>query len=260
MLLRPVVSVLLRAGMTWREFAELAKSVFVAVATDEFGIRSRPTNVSRVSILTGISRKEVKRQRELLLDDEGVASSKSNDATRILSAWFQDPDYLDDDGKPVVLPVDGAAPSFATLFSHYGGDTSQHAILKELISAESAEQLDGGRIAVKRRYHMPGNVDVGNLQFFGSNLFDHAATLNNNLSTDGRPKRLEGFAVDTQVDPSAVSEFRRFVDVRGQQFLEEIDDWLCAHRVDPKDSKTSPIRLGLGIYAVEGPLPEGKKL
>jgi hypothetical protein len=63
-LLRPIASVVLKCGMTWREFSELSKSVFVSVATDEFGIRGRPTNISRVSILTGISRKEVKRQSE----------------------------------------------------------------------------------------------------------------------------------------------------------------------------------------------------
>ena len=60
-LLRPIALILLRGGITWKEFAELSKSVFVSVATDEFGIRGRPTNVSRVSILTGISRKEVNR-------------------------------------------------------------------------------------------------------------------------------------------------------------------------------------------------------
>ena len=55
-LLRPIALLLLKGGVTWREFSELSKSVFVSVATDEFGISGRPTNVSRVSILTGISR------------------------------------------------------------------------------------------------------------------------------------------------------------------------------------------------------------
>jgi hypothetical protein len=56
----------MKCGIMWREFSELSKSVFVHVATDEFSIRGRPTNVSRASLLTGISRKEVKRQHELL--------------------------------------------------------------------------------------------------------------------------------------------------------------------------------------------------
>ena len=48
-LLRPIASVVLKCGMTWREFSELSKSVFVSVATDEFGIRGRPTPCARIS-------------------------------------------------------------------------------------------------------------------------------------------------------------------------------------------------------------------
>ena len=65
-LLRPIASLLLKCGMTWREFSELSKGVFVAVASDEHGLNGRPTNVSRVSILTGVSRKEIARVRGLL--------------------------------------------------------------------------------------------------------------------------------------------------------------------------------------------------
>ena len=76
-LLRPIASIVMQSGMTWKEFADLSKTVFVSVATDEFGIRNRPTNISRVSILTGISRKEVKRQRDLLAEPTPPASSKT---------------------------------------------------------------------------------------------------------------------------------------------------------------------------------------
>ena len=48
-LLKPVVSFLLKCGLTWREFAAIAKSVFVEVASREYGLRGRPTNISRVA-------------------------------------------------------------------------------------------------------------------------------------------------------------------------------------------------------------------
>lgn len=256
-LLRPIAAVLLRGGMTWREFSDLSKSVFVSVATSEFGIRGRPTNVSRVSILTGISRKEVKRQRELSEDNRSPASAKTTDATRLLSGWHQDDSYLDGNGSPVALSLSGPATTFKTLFAKYGGDTPEQTMVKELVSAGSAELRADGKLVAKRRYHMPANLDVGNLQFFGSNLFDHAKTLSNNLADDGRPKRFEGFAVDVRVNPEVAKKFHSFVNQRGQEFLEEIDDWLAGHYVDPADTTTSPIRLGLGVYAIEGPLPKG---
>jgi len=256
-LLRPIASVVLKCGMTWREFSELSKSVFVSVATDEFGIRGRPTNISRVSILTGISRKEVKRQRDLLEEAEAPTSPKTTDATRLLSGWHQDSDYTDDEGKPIPLAIEGTNPSFQTLFSTYGGDTPEQTLSRELLKAGSIEQDAEGRYIAKRRYHMPVEMDTGGIRFFGTNLFDHANTLCKNVTGNNELRWLEGFAVDDHVHPDAIEEFRAYIDERGQQFLEEIDDWLSQRRLDPDDSETTPVRLGLGVYAIEGQLPEG---
>jgi hypothetical protein len=256
-LLRPIASVVLKCGMTWREFSELSKAVFVSVASDEFGIRGRPTNVSRVSILTGISRKEVKRQRELLAEPAVSNPTKSTDATRLLSGWHQDPAYIDGDGSPLALPPSGETRSFQSLFETYGGDTPEQTLLRELLKAGSIEKDAKGRYVAKRRYHMPVEMDAGSVRFFGTNLFDHANTLCNNVTGDKSERRLEGFAVDDQIHPDAINEFKEFLDARGQQFLEEIDDWLSHHRVDSNDSGTTPVRLGLGVYAIEGQLPKG---
>ena len=255
-LLRPIALVLLRGGITWKEFADISKSVFVSVATDEFGIRGRPTNVSRVSILTGISRKEVKRQRDLLESDIDPASSKTTDATRLLSGWHQDNEYLDG-GAPLPLPVSGPAPSFASLFARYGGDTPEQTLIRELKNAGSVKEDEQGRLVALRRYHMPETMDEGAIRFFGTNLYDHANTLSNNLADDGRPKRLEGFAVEANVDACHQAAFRAYLDERGQQFLEEIDDWLTRHSIDADDVDASTVRLGLGIYGIEGSLPKG---
>ena len=256
-LLRPIASVVLKCGMTWREFSELSKSVFVSVASDEFGIRGRPTNVSRMSILTGISRKEVKRQRELLAEPATSASPKTTDATRLLSGWHQDPTYIGGDGDPLALRPEGNSPSFESLFHSYGGDTPMQTLLRELLNAGSVEKDNQGHYVAKRRYHMPVEMDPGSIRFFGTNLFDHANTLNNNVTGDTDKRRLEGFAVDDRIHPDAVADFSAYLDERGQQFLEEIDDWLSRHRLDPDDSNTTPVRLGLGVYAIEGQLPKG---
>jgi hypothetical protein len=259
-LLRPIASVVLKCGMTWKEFSDISKSVFVSVATDEFGIRGRPTNTSRVSILTGISRKEVKRQRELLATSPGRQSGKTTDATRLLSGWHQDAAYVAPDGTPLPLPPTGPPPSFRSLFHEYGGDTPEQTLLRELLKAGSIVQNAEGRYVARRRYHMPVEMDVGSIRFFGSNLYDHANTLCNNVTGKPDARRLEGFAVDDRIDPGAVDEFKSYLDERGQQFLEEIDDWLSLHRLDPESANTSPVRIGIGVYAIEGELPKGTSL
>ena len=260
LLLRPTASLLMKCGMTWKEFSEISKSVFVDVASEEFGIRGRPTNVSRVSILTGISRKEIKRQRDLLAAIEVPVLSKTSDATRALSGWHQDPDYLDDDGNPLPLPEYGPVPSFESLFGRYGGDTPQQTLLKELSHAGSIVVGADGKLVAKTRYHMPSPMNEVFIQFLGTNLYDHAQTLNNNIATDSSTKsRFEGFAVDDRIDADAKAEFKEFIDLRAEKFLEEVDDWLNEHRAEEGEGTDTSTRLGVGVYAIDGALPTSKK-
>ena len=196
------------------------------------------------------------RQRDLLAANEEPASSKTTDATRLLSGWHQDEEYLEA-GRPMALPIAGPAPSFQSLFAAYGGDTPEQTLVRELRNAGSVGEDDEGRLIPLRRYHMPAAIDEGAIRFFGTNLYDHANALSNNLADDGRPKRLEGFAVEASVDARYEAAFRAYIDERGQQFLEEIDDWLTRHSIAADDADASTVRLGLGIYGIEGPLPKG---
>jgi hypothetical protein len=256
-LLRPIAALLMKCGVTWRHFSEMSKSVFVDVATEQFGIRGRPTNVSRVSILTGISRKEVKHQRELLVSAD-KHSAKTNDATRLLSGWHQDPYYLGTDGMPLALGERGPAPSFESLFHRYGGDTPFQTLLKELKAAGTVDLDANGELVAKSRFHMPVPMSESNLRFFGANLFDHARTLERNIAGPTAHRRFEGFAVEDRLSPDAADKFHQYLNARGQAFLEEIDTWLNAHRTTNENPEFIPIRLGVGLYAIEGPLPEGK--
>src|SRR5690606_444672 len=94
-LLRPVVRVLLRHGITYRHFAALSKALYVEVASTDYGLRGRPTNVARTALLTGLDRKEVKRLRDAMYVDAGEARryARGDRIARVLAAWYQDPRY-----------------------------------------------------------------------------------------------------------------------------------------------------------------------
>ena len=62
-LLLPIARILLRCGVGYTEFADLAKRAFVEAASADYGVRNRPTNIARVAVMTGLSRKEVSRIR-----------------------------------------------------------------------------------------------------------------------------------------------------------------------------------------------------
>src|SRR5579863_9686038 len=85
--LEPAIHVLLRSGVPWKEFAELAKSVYVDVATDRFGKRGRPTNVSRTAVLTGLTRRDVRKQRVRLGASTETWAGHTTKGSLVLSAW-----------------------------------------------------------------------------------------------------------------------------------------------------------------------------
>lgn len=251
MWLRPVARWLLRSGVTWKEFAELSREVYVNTATEEFGLRGRPTNVSRVALLTGLARREVRRIR---LETSGpaaaVAEDSLNHASRVLSGWHIDADFLEPDGRPRILPATGPAPSFEFLLKRYAGDIPTTALVKELVKSGSIEKVDGGAYRVLRRYYMPRQMDGRAVERAGSVLADLATTVEHNLSRSERESpRFEGRAQNHRIDPRHLPAFRAFVEREAQGMLERVDDWLAAHELDSAAGDAA-LRLGVGIYAI----------
>ncbi len=249
--LRPLASMLLKCGMTWKAFSDISKSVFVEAASADYGIDGRPTNVSRVSILTGISRKEVKRQRDILESTELPVTRKTNDATRVLSGWHQDSKYLDEDEKPLALSENGPGPTFADLCAQYGGDVSASTMLKELIKTGSVQKLANGDLQVLKRYYQPAMRDDENLMFAVDRIRDVIATMNNNVfPEDGGALRFGGYADNEFIPVESIPAFNKFMDSRGQAFLEEIDDWLTANAIDSADTKQLA-RVGVSLFTTQ---------
>jgi hypothetical protein len=252
--LKPAIHVLLRCGVTWREFAELAKSVYVEVATDRFGKRGRPTNVSRTAVLAGLPRREVRRQRERLADSEPGLSGYVTKASLLLTAWHLDPEFLDKKGKPTLLPLEGEHRSFVALARRCGGgDVRPTTLLKELLSAGAIQHHSDGRLQVLKRHYIPHAMDAELVRLWGTVLADVAMTYDHNLTRGTREApRFERAALNDRVSAHTVAEFRRFLDQEGQAFLERVDAWLAAHQITPDDTSTNVVRLGAGVYHIQG--------
>jgi len=249
-LLRPVARVLLRCGVTWKELAELTKLVYIDVATADYGKRGRPANASRVAILTGLSRREVKRARDQLGggDDSAGSLAKINHASRVLSGWFQDRDFLDSGGHPKLLAATGER-GFAGLTRRYAPDIPSTAMLKELTRVGAVTVTGKGRLRAKMRYYAPAAPDGEAVVRGASVLRDLGNTVAQNLFRDEPRTRFEGRATNARVPRAARRAFREFVETRGMQMLEDVDCWLSDHEAKKPDEKT--VRLGLGVYQIQ---------
>ncbi|HEY7670568.1 MAG TPA: DUF6502 family protein, partial [Gammaproteobacteria bacterium] len=106
-ILKPIVRLLLLCGIGYGEFAAVAKAAFVQVASEDYGIRGRPTNASRIAAMTGLSRKEVSRIRTEAPVQRWSPDMATTPVNMILHYWHFDPDFSESPGKPRVLPLEG---------------------------------------------------------------------------------------------------------------------------------------------------------
>lgn len=252
--LRPVVQVLLRCGVSWREFSELSKTMYVDVATAHFGKRGRPTNVSRTAVLTGLTRREVRRQREHMNAAPKPLTGYVTKGCLVLAAWHLDPQFLDESGHPALLAVEGPGATFETLVRHCGADVRPSTLLKELRSAEAVSDTEDGRLQALKRSYVPFAIDEQLVRLWGTVLSDVASTYVYNLThKPGTPPRFERQAVSDRVARDSTGEFHDFLESEGQRFLERVDAWLTAHEVI--DEKGEPgadtTRLGIGMYQIQ---------
>ena len=252
-ILRPLLRILLRNGVPYGVFADLSKHIYVDLATKEFGIAGRKQSVSRVSIITGLSRKEVRRVQTPPDPQDMESTDRYNRAARVISGWVRDTRYTSASGGPVPLVIEGGTPSFSELVKHFSGDVPVRAILDELLRVGAVELLTDGRLHLLTHAYLPGTEESGKLGILGTDVSDLIQTIDHNLQT----KVGEGFfqrkVSYNNLPQEILEEFRNLSHTDAQRFLEQMDRWLSGHDRDtnPTIPGTGTKRAGIGIYYFE---------
>ena len=256
-LLRPLVRILLRNGVSYRTFSDLAKWVYVDVAIKEFGIRGRKQSTSRVSVITGLSRKEVNRVRQLPRPDDRASSERYNRAARVIAAWRRESSFLDAKGKPAALPMVGSGATFSELAKRFSGDVPARAILDELIRVGAVERLEDGRVCLLTRAYIPEGSDADKLHILGTDVGHLISTIDHNLKPDPIGPLLQLKVAYDNLPDEVLPEFRRLSAKRAQVLLESLDRWLAKRDRDvtPTVKGSGRNQAGLGLYYFEEPYP-----
>lgn len=257
-LFRPLVRVLLRNGVSYRTFADFAKWVYVDVATKEFGIEGRKQSTSRVSVITGLSRKEVKRVRELPRPDDTASVERYNRAARVIASWRRESNFQDAEGNAAPLLLEGTGATFSELVKRFSGDVPVRAILDELIRIGAVERLEDGRVGLLVRAYVPESSEADKLHILGTDVGYLISTIDHNLQADPMGPLFQRKVAYDNLPDEALPEFRELSAKRAQALLEILDRWLAQRDRDvtPTVRGTGRNRAGLGIYYFEEPYTE----
>jgi hypothetical protein len=257
-LFRPLVRILLINGVSYRTFADFAKWVYVDVATKEFGIKGRKQSTSRVSVITGLSRKEVKRVRELPRPDDSASVERYNRAARVIAAWRRESDFLDAEGNPTPLPLEGPGATFSELVKRFSGDMPSRAVLDELIRVGAVGRLEDDRVCLLVRAYVPESSEADKLHILGTDVGHLISTIDHNLRADPSGLLFQRKVSYDNLPDEVLPEFLELSSIRAQALLEKFDKWLAQRDRDVTLSVkgTGRNRAGLGIYYFEEPYTE----
>ena len=254
-LLRPLVRILLRNGVSYSTFADLAKWIYVDVAMQEFGVEGRKQSISRAAIITGLSRKEVSRVRQLPKPDDLGSSERYNRAARVIAGWRRDPDFLDDKRQPAVLPITDDGPSVNELVKRYSGDVPARAILDELIRVGAVEQLDKGHFRLLVRAYIPEGSEIDKLNILGTDVGYLISTIDHNMQHDNSRLLFQRKVAYDNLPDEVLPDFRVLSAKKAQTLLEKLDRWLAQRDRDvtPSVEGSGRNQAGIGIYYFEEP-------
>lgn len=253
LVMRPVVRILLRYGIGYREFAEITKTAFVDIASSDFGIRGRPTNISRVAVMTGLTRKEVRRLRDKIATGDGSVAVKTTPFAYVLHQWHAQSEFTDEMGGPKSLPFSGGEDSFTSLVKRFGGDIPAGAMRTEMKRVGVIQEDAGGRLSVTNRYFR----SESDHETLVTILVHGVYTFLSNVAHNTNPERTEAWANriahTTSLRTTDTKQLRRITKDRIVDFSESIDDVFMAYESLQEDRNTeeSTAAVAVGVYYFE---------
>jgi hypothetical protein len=253
-LLRPLVRLLLSFSVQYPYLANLLKLTYVEVATREFPLDDRPQTDSRVSLLTGIHRQDVKRLRGEMMADAPPPPAVSLGA-QLVSRWLGEAVYLDAKGRPKPLPrqaTQGGDASFERLVQTVNKDIRPRVVLDEWLRLGVAELDKQDRVVLRTEAFVPVHGVEEKLFYFGKVIHDHLAASEHNL-TAGQPPMLDQcvyFDQLTEQSAELLADYARSLAGEAMQALNRRA--LALQQADAtKSDATHRTNFGLYFYRVD---------
>jgi len=265
-LLRPLVKIMLREGMSYSNFAALAQMAFVESAAKDFVGSGAKAPISSVCELTGLTSDEVLGS---VVEQERFDASEiidvSNPCARVLHGWHNDKDYVGPYGYPVDLVMEGPALSLTKLAKRHAPGVPPQMILNELRRIGAVTEV-GANVwkALKQDYIEP-SLSPENLGRMASLVESLLSTLENNTrKTRGGTALFERtMVVDTPLTDYQLADLHSYMTVFGARFLHRTDAYAAVelHEKMPVKANDQPsIHAGVQCFLYVEPSRDTKRL
>jgi len=256
-LLRPLIRALISQGVTAPAFYRLVKRVYVEVAEDEFGLDGKRVTDSRISVLTGVHRRDVAALRGGARDEDAALRNKVTLITSVVGRWLASEATTDPGGQPLALPRAGEdGPSFERLVASINRDVRPRTVLDEMLRQNlvTADAETGMLSLNAKAFVGPEDMDQ-RIYFFGENVGDHLAAAVDNLLAE-EPPHLERAVFYNRLTPGSVDRIEAEARRLGGEALQALNRQAHRLQADDLDSDDGTERFRFGVFFYRVPEDE----
>ena len=252
-LLKPLVRLAVKNGVSFPEFSEALKEAYVDVGAKQLRMSGKVPTEEGISLITNVQMGDI---REILHSDAGArfgeAAQEAHPLPTALAAWHTDARFTGPYG--VVRDISfsrtpgSAADSFTDLAAAYCPGVSPRVLLDELIRTGCAQDVGNGFYRAIKRSYIPDPLSAQSILWFARVVHNICETLEVNFRKESvAGKGLIERTVYTVhgITREDLREFDKFIRARGQIFADDIDNWLSDR---DKEGCADGVKTGVGIY------------
>ncbi|GGX43110.1 hypothetical protein GCM10007385_08730 [Tateyamaria omphalii] len=237
-------------GLTAPAIYNLLKRVYVEVAEESFGLDNKPLTDSRIALLTGVHRKDIRTIKAEGTDTTGQTRRNSALLATVIGQWMSAPDFTDSNGSPIRLPRQSDdAVNFETLVRSVSRDVRPRTVLDELQYAGMVTETSDGLLQLEAEAVVGTRSAPDKEAFFAANVGDHLAAATENLLAEA-PPFFERAVFYNQLPPEAVDTIEAAARMQAQGLLEDLNRQSSElhHSSKRHDGPRQRYRLGIYFY------------
>jgi len=254
--LRPLVRLMLSFQITYPFLINMLKSVYVEVAEQEFSVDNKRSSDSRINLLTGVHRKDVKRLRAE--PDHCTAMPRNiSIGAQLIAYWLGSEEFQDAEGKPKPLKLRAAADasnslSFDDLVEKVcKQDIRPRVILDEWLHLGVTSLDSEGRVILNTGAFTPEKGLDEKIFFFGKNIHDHISAGTHNLLGE-KPSYFDRSVYYDKLSASSAEQLGQLANIAGMQALTTVNRKALQLQKQDEQADTSAgnnsHRMNFGVF------------
>jgi hypothetical protein len=250
--MRPLIRLAITSQVSYPTLAEMLKALFVNVAERDFALYGQRSSDSRLHVLTGVHRKDVKRLRTGPPGKSILHTVRPSIAGAVLMAWSDNPAHLGPDGAPVPLPVtstgtDPGAVSFESVVRSVSSDIAYRPLLDEWLHRGVVKVQRDGRVVLDVLSAIRAMPAAAAIDLLGITLSQHAEVMVDNLSPEANGT-FSGHTSEKGLSRESVAELLELANTQISAAIQQVNNRAAALRRRDAGRAEANLLFTLGAF------------